>query len=297
MKVLDKKYLSFAFSIGLVFALLCLAGCTRIANVPLMPTPVIYQSAHVGPVDRVPESERYVGRKVYYVTTRQRAPGLQHIDYNNTPDERVNVGMAMIGFGDRNTSWSDLSQLSRQGERDSNIDLSIMGLFEAGSFRLNDAGRAVDPQGGAKWLMSDLDKSIEHARDQDLLIYVHGALVNFYNACAFAAQLDHFMSRSMTSLAFSWPTRQYILAYGIGGDVERAYQSASALTALIEQVAAQTRARRIHILSWSAGAIGDGVDGATEATIPEPGSATACRHIQAGHVVLRRIGHPGQGFH
>ena len=67
------------------------------------------------------------------------------------------------------------------------------------------------------------------ARDKDILVYVHGAKVNFYNACAFAAQLDHFMGRDMTSMAFAWPTRQNILAYGTGADLKRAYRAARAL--------------------------------------------------------------------
>jgi esterase/lipase superfamily enzyme len=101
--------------------------------------------------------------------------------------------------------------------------------------------------------MADLNGSIESARDRDLLIYVHGAKVNFYNANAFAAQLDHFMGRDMTSMAFSWPTRQNIFAYGTGSDVRRAYTAAPALTALLEILAHESVARRIHIICWSAG--------------------------------------------
>jgi esterase/lipase superfamily enzyme len=57
----------------------------------------------------------------------------------------------------------------------------------------------------------------------------------------------------MTSLAFSWPTRQNIVAYGSGGDVRRAYQTAPALASLLELLARDSVARRIHILCWSAG--------------------------------------------
>ena len=106
----------------------------------------------------------------------------------------------------------------------------------------------------AGWLVEDLNDAIDDARDKDILIYVHGAKVNFYNACAFAAQLDHFMGRDMTSVAFSWPTRQDIIAYSFGDDVNRAYKAAPALATLIETIAEKTDARRIHILCWSAGA-------------------------------------------
>lgn len=118
---------------------------------------------------------------------------------------------------------------------------------------MDDEGQVRDIGGAASWLMADLNASIESARDRDLLIYVHGATVNFYNASAFAAQLDHFMSRDMVSMAFSWPTRQNIIAYGSGGDVRRAYRAAPALASLLELLARVSVARRIHIICWSAG--------------------------------------------
>jgi esterase/lipase superfamily enzyme len=78
--------------------------------------------------------------------------------------------------------------------------------------------------------LSDLNYAINSARNKDLIVYVHGAKVNFYNACAFTAQLDHFMGRDMTSLAFAWPTHQNIFSYGVGTDLKRAYRAAEALT-------------------------------------------------------------------
>ncbi|NKI33671.1 alpha/beta hydrolase [Wenzhouxiangella sp. XN79A] len=218
-----------------------------------MPTPVLFSELEVGPLDHVPADQRWKPRRVYYATTREREPDLQRIDYNNNESDRVSVGMSLIGFGGPDISWSELNEFSRSAERERNVDLSIAGLVEAGHFTLDEHGRAVDPSGSASWLMADLNASIEAARDRDLLIYVHGAKVNFYNANAFAAQLDHFMGRDMTSMAFSWPTRQNIIAYGTGGDVRRAYRSSSALLALLEQLAQDSIARRIHIVTWSAG--------------------------------------------
>jgi len=57
----------------------------------------------------------------------------------------------------------------------------------------------------------------------------------------------------MTSVAFSWPTRQNIFAYALGDDKQRAYRSAAALNSFITLLAEKTDARRIHILTWSAG--------------------------------------------
>jgi esterase/lipase superfamily enzyme len=230
-----------------------IAGCSGPPVQPLMPTPLLFTTFDVGPLDHIPETQRWNPRRVYYATTREREDDLQRLDYGNAESDVVSVGMSLIGFGGPNLSWSELSDYSRLADRPEVVDLSIAGLIEAGHFGMDDQGNVRDTGGAAAWLMADLNASIESARDRDLLIYVHGAKVNFYNANAFAAQLDHFMGRDMTSLAFSWPTRQNIFAYGTGGDVRRAYRAAPALTALLELLASKSEARRIHIICWSAG--------------------------------------------
>ena len=237
----------------LLAAAVTATGCGGTPVQPLMPTPVLFTEFGVGPLDHIPERQRWNPRRVYYATTRERDDDLQRIDYGNAESDSVAVGMSLIGFGGRDLSWSDLNEYSRSAERPETIDLSIAGLVEAGYFIPAEDGGTRDVGGAAAWLMANLNSSITSARDRDLLIYVHGAKVNFYNANAFAAQLDHFMGRDMTSLAFSWPTRQNIVAYGTGGDVRRAYRAAPAFASLLELLAQDSAARRIHIICWSAG--------------------------------------------
>lgn len=237
----------------LLLALPLLASACRGPSVlPLMPTPVLYSELNVAPLDHIPPEQRFKPRQVYYVTTRRRTPNLQLINYNNKPADRASAGLALIGFGGENISWSDLQNISRSAKREQPVPLSIAGLVEAGTLDLTGNPEVQNSEIG-KWLLNELNTSIRTARDQDLMIYVHGAKVNFYNACAFAAQIDHFMGRDMTSMAFSWPTRQSILAYASGADVKRAYRAAPALTNLLELLAKYTPARKIHIVTWSAG--------------------------------------------
>lgn len=233
---------------------LTIVACSGPALQPLMPTPLLFSELDVSPLDHVPEAQRWTPRRVYYATTRLRKDDLQRIDYGNQPADQLSLGMTLIGFGSPQLSWSDLSDYSKQHSRDDVVDLSIAGLLEIGRFTpATDSAPAADQTGALSWMLADMNRSIANSRDEDLLIYVHGAKVNFYNASAFAAQLDHFMGRDMTSLAFSWPTRQNIVAYGSGADVRRAYDAAPALSSLIEELARGTQARRIHIVCWSAG--------------------------------------------
>lgn len=219
-----------------------------------MPTPVLYTEAGYKPLDHLPRGERWKERRVYYVTNRARQGDLQRIAYGNRMSSSVCVGTSLIGFGGPEMTWAHLNAISAQPERKDVVELSIAGIAEFGRIPAGASVRqAAGPEAAGFWL-GELRESIGKSRDKDLLIYVHGAKVNFYNACAFAAQLDHFLGRDMTSLAFAWPTHQNIVSYAMGDDVHRAYESAEALADLLELLAAETDAGRIHILSWSAGA-------------------------------------------
>ncbi|BCX49251.1 DUF900 hydrolase family protein [Haloferula helveola] len=221
---------------------------------PLMPTPVLYTESGHKPLDHLPPGERWKERRVYYVTNRSRQGGAQRISYGNGISPDLSVGTSLIGFGGPDMTWAHLNRVSAESERDDVVELSIAGIAEFGRIPANSTvSQAAGPEAAAFWL-KELNESIDSSRDKDLLIYVHGAKVNFYNSCAFAAQLDHFLGRDMTSLAFAWPTHQNILSYVSGADVHRAYESAEALADLLELLGSRTDARRIHILSWSAGA-------------------------------------------
>lgn len=228
------------------------SGC-GVGMESLMPTPVLYTEVGLDPLANVPEHERWTPRLIYYATTRARDRDFQKIAYANTPGDEMALGLALIGFGGRDMTWSDLRRVSTQSSREAVVDLSIAGIIEAGTVPIVESPSEAARAGDVRWLLENLSDAIGQARDKDVLIYVHGAKVNFYNACAFTAQLDHFMGRDMTSVAFSWPTRQNIFSYAFGSDVRRAYDSGAALATLIELLAMVTPARRIHVLCWSAG--------------------------------------------
>ncbi len=237
-----------------VLILILMAGGSGSRTATLMPTPLVFTELGIGPVDHVPPEGRFPPRRVYYATTRKRRGGPRRIDYGNGVADRVAVGLALVGFGSPTLSWTELGLLSSRSERENTVPLSLNGVVEAGQFEEPMSPDEAAAETRAGWWMSEVADSIRDARDPDLLVYVHGTKVDFTNGCEFAAQLDHFMGRDMTSLAFCWPSHQNILAYGLGPDVRRAEQSAPALATLLDLLAARAGARRIHIVAWSAGA-------------------------------------------
>lgn len=236
----------------LSIAALLLPACAASLE-PLMPTPALFTETGVDPMAHIPEEERWVPRRVYYATTRERTSTRRDIAYGNREADHLSMGVALIGFGPEDMSWADLQAVTVSPGTDGRPPLTINGVFEAGHFPIDATAEQAAEANRAGWVLDNIDQAVSNARDKDILVYVHGAKVDFYNACAFAAQLDHFMGRDMTSLAFAWPTHQSILSYGVGGDVGRAYHAAPALATLLEVLASDTSARRIHVLCWSAG--------------------------------------------
>jgi esterase/lipase superfamily enzyme len=229
-----------------------LSGCSS-GVVGLMPTPLLYSSFEANPMSHVPPEERWVPRRVYYATVRERIADWRTVRYGNRVGSELCFGLALVGFGGRDMTWADLSAVSAQPDRETGVPLSIAGIAEAGASPIGIPAAEVASANHAGWFLRDLRESVAASRDQDVLVYVHGAKVDFYNSTAFAAQLDHYMGRDMTSVAYAWPTRQEILSYAAGWDVNRAYRSAESLATLLELIAGHSGARRIHVLCWSAG--------------------------------------------
>ena len=243
----------FPLRLPVLLALILLSACSAPKLEPLMPTPLIYVTENISPVEYVDPKAQWNMQGVYYVTTRDRSQNLRDINYSNRESDYISMGVSFISFGDYSLDWQSLKDLSKQPIREKEIPLTVAGVVEAGRLHLSEKGEIDDVQGASTWLVNQINNSVATAVDKDILIYVHGAKVDFYNASAFAAQIDHFLGREMTSISFSWPTRQNIVAYALGGDKARAYRSAPALATLIEVLAKKTDVRRVNIVAWSAG--------------------------------------------
>lgn len=231
--------------------LLLVAGCAGPRMESLMPTPLLYTELQRGPMDGLQENERLKPMRVYYATTRRREQDTRRIHYGNEESDGMSLGLALINFGGPEVGWTDLNEASKLVDRDGDWLMSVSGLIEAGGLDLSVS--PPQPVEELAWLLGDMNRALKDARRKEILLYVHGAKVDFYNACAFSAQLGHFMGRDSVAMAFSWPTRQRITAYALGDDRKRGERSAEALSLLLEMLSRYTEAERIHVVCWSAG--------------------------------------------
>lgn len=178
---------------------------------------------------------------VHFATNRNHTK--RYFGSNEEPG--MTYGVAHVGFGGQQTGWPQLVSASTDGGRPDPLPLRLVDPTEVVSAKAD-----KDPAG---WL-KDLDQATRRTRSRDVVIYVHGAKVEFFHSCAFAAEIAHFSGRDLTPVAFDWPTHPEVFAYLLRIDLSHGIHSAGRLADLVRLVAEDTRTRRIHLVSWSAGA-------------------------------------------
>lgn len=238
-------------ALALLFSVLLSSGC-GVPVEPLMPTPLLYTDAGIAPFVHVPPEKRLTVVDIMYATNRARNDDWRVIDYSNTTTGHVALGAAAVRIGGPELTWAELQAASITDQRPLPLDIELAGIIERGGFAISEPLAEASLE--SREFIETVNERVAAIGCDDIFIFVHGAKVNFYNACAFTGQLAHFMGRDMIGIAFAWPTNQDIFSYASGRDVHRAYEAGAALASFIEFLGEHTTARRIHILSWSAGA-------------------------------------------
>jgi len=229
------------------FALASLVGCQP--TVYLMPTPEVLQSGKHDPFSLDPQREHGNQVVVAYATNRLSAGPKTDRSYITLFDNRLRLGATVLRLGEEGTTWEDLHRLSKSGERDAAIPLEIEAATEMAVLGTGE-GESLSPD--AQAFFAAINDALSASLDKDLTIYVHGANNNFYRANAQAAQYRHFTGRNSVVLAYAWPSAESLLRYAV--DVHNARKSAPVFARLLTLLAEHTKARRIDILAYSAGA-------------------------------------------
>lgn len=236
---------AFALLLGLS---VLLAACE--SPVRLMPTPVSFRSSEADPFAQA--GNALVGTTdvpVFYATNRGAVVEKPEPIHTVLPSERLRMGVAHVRIGDDTLSWEALHRLSTSDDPAERPIVQLEKLEPMASIGPNDA---VADMADAKAFFALVNKALAASASQDLLVYVHGSNNTMPRASAQAAQLRHFTGRRMVVLAFLWPSAGSILKYFT--DVANAQASVDPFVRLIEMLAANTNARHIDVLAYSAGA-------------------------------------------
>lgn len=241
-----------AFSFMVVMA----AGCAKAPVFTLMETPAIYHKAAVDPFAHLDPILRGTVVSVFYATNRQpRDSGAGGLPYGNAKDKVLNLGIATLRFGDENFSWEELYAASIAPERDYPVTISLLDCDQLAKLPEDfrpEARQVLTAE--QQNFAAAINMQLAVAQDKEIMIYVHGTKVDFLNSLVITAEVHHFAGRDFVGIGFAWPSHQNILFYLLGQDVALAKDSSQALRALLEFLAAHTTARRINLLSYSAGA-------------------------------------------
>ena len=240
----------FANHPGRLFCLLVLgvlAGCQ--SPVRLMPTPVGFATADVDPFDKLDVKQRTTEVPVLYATNRRVLIEKPEPLHTILPSDDLRLGIAHVRVGDEKLDWETLHRLSTSDEPGDRPIVQLESLEQLAVLGPDDK---VVTSEEAQQFFAIVNKALAASPNTELLVYVHGSNNTMPRAAAQAAQFRHFTGRRMVVLAFMWPSAGNILRYLT--DVNNAAATVPSFTRLLELVADNTKASKIDILAYSAGA-------------------------------------------
>lgn len=165
----------------------------------------------------------------------------------------MHLGEATIRMGEPDTNWNELLAASLAENQQKAISLTLETVNEIAQLH-PDAIHSKQPLTTDQQQFIDaINLQLEQAIDKEIMLYVHGAKVDFSNSAILTAEIDYFAGRDFVGIAFAWPSHQDILHYLSGVDVRRAKNSIPALTSLLIFLSEHTKAEHINIITYSAG--------------------------------------------
>ncbi|MHC4551823.1 MAG: alpha/beta hydrolase [Planctomycetota bacterium] len=234
-----------------VYLAALLSGCGRTAG--LVPTPVVYRDDRVQTLAESDEKFQSTTVDIFYVT--ERKPHGNH--YGNSRGQALRLGTATMRFGDEDMTWEKLLALTFSSSRRKYIPVHIDSLNQMGALTATVSDKLsqkqpdmLDPT-GQKAFAQQINAALAESEYKDINIYLHGAVTDFFHALSTSAGFYHYLSREGAMIAYSWRTIPGVWNYP--GDVRRAREAVPHLAELLKFLAEHTDAKRINMISYSAG--------------------------------------------
>ena len=286
MKTARRVYLT------MLSVVLILSGCASQPKdqIMLMPAPDVFDQGEWDPfTDRDPVKDIPYGG-ILYATDREPAQeeGRYYLDERG---HVLRLGVAQITAGKEGMTWEEARRISLLKDRSEDYPLKVTDVREDGILdsstnlfteSLLDSNQRNVP--GVQFA-AKVNAKLAISKRKDVFIYVHGYKVVFENPLLVASELWHFLGYEGAFIAFSWPSTPSTLAYF--SDLETAALSAGNLRILIQYLAENTDARRIHIIGYSAGTrvVAQALD-QLALMHAGPGCKDSAKDLRIGHVIL-----------
>jgi len=235
-----------------------LSGCASqpVDQLMLMPAPDVFDQGDWDPFgDRDPiEDIPYGG--ILYATDREPAE-TEGQYYQDERGHVLRLGVAQIAVGEEGMTWEEAKKISLLKERPQDYPLKVTDVQEIGILKRSvnmltqDLAYTAPGYPAEEQFAAKVNAKLAISERKDVYIYVHGYKVVFENPLLVASELWHFLGYEGVFIAFAWPSTPSTLAYF--SDLETAALSAGNLRLLIQYLAENTDARRIHLVGYSAG--------------------------------------------
>lgn len=231
---------------GLGVALLA-AGCQT--PVRLMPTPVAFSAGQVDPFSGTEAKLARTDVPVLYATNRLPLVETFEPLFTTLPSAQLRVGIAHVRIGDEPFDWDTLHALSTSDDLEQRPIVRLDWLESKGTLPAGSSSAAGEQR---HEFFAMVDRALALSPGREVVVYVHGANSPMPRAVAQAAQFQHFATRRVVVVSFVWPSAGSILRYLT--DVGNAAASVEPFARLLHELAANTSATSINVLSYSAGA-------------------------------------------
>lgn len=243
---------------------LVVTGCSPTGpySLNLMPAPDVYDEDEITPfTDSRPLQESEL-RGILYATDREpvdpqaKTPSREQF-YRNERGGLLRLGLAYISVGESDITWEQARQISLAKNRTENYPLKVTGVEEFGildrSFHpfVDEQMLAQKSSEPAQSFSRLINSKLAVSEKKDIFIYVHGYKVVFDNPVLVAAELWHYLGYEGVFVAYAWPSTPSRWAYF--SDAESTTTSALHFGTLLEYLAEQTDAERIHVIGYSQG--------------------------------------------
>ncbi|UCH46604.1 MAG: alpha/beta hydrolase [Betaproteobacteria bacterium] len=274
------------------------AGCASPGpyNINLMPAPDVYKEGEITPFTDTNMLSESALQGLLYATDRvpvdpQSTASKQERFYLNERGGLIRLGVASFSLGEANMTWEEARRISLAKNRTEEYPLKVTDVEEFGildrSFHpfVDAETRAQESNEPAQRFAQLVNAKLEISEKKDIFIYVHGYKVVFDNPVLVAAELWHYLGYEGVFVAYAWPSTPSRWAYF--ADAETTATSAFHFGTLLEYLAEQTDAERIHIIGYSQGTrmVVDGVYRLAlkyQDETPEE----AQKHLRIGKIIL-----------
>jgi esterase/lipase superfamily enzyme len=246
--------------IVLCFVTASICGC----EASLMTTPAAYRFGGEQLYDVVPESKRSASVKVFYATDRNVTTSTDPSRaYGNKRGRALRLGAIDVRLGSEGDTWENLKNRSASGH---SIPARLTSFEEYGTMwtvdptlRAENFNSALEASFGdhpahapAVQFINAINDQLTDSVESDVIVYVPGYNTPFADPVKLMAQLHHYLGRIDAMIVFSWPVQTHPFSYS--KDRASGHVSVRALRELLDLLADQSEARRIHVISYSAGA-------------------------------------------